>query len=205
MIPGVMTPRIYLVRHGETAWSLSGQHTSRTDIPLTERGEHQARDLGDLLRQQKFSEVWSSPLQRARRTCELAGFAGVMKVEPLLVEWNYGDYEGITTADIRAKNPNWNLFTDGAPNGESPSEISARADQLISRLRTLTTNIALFSHGHFLRVLAARWLGLPVREAQHFLLQTASVSILACEHNNPHEPVIALWNASLELLQPEKR
>jgi probable phosphoglycerate mutase len=204
MIPGVMTPRIYLLRHGETAWSLSGQHTSRTDIPLTERGQQQAHDLGDILRREKFAEVWSSPRQRARRTCELAGFAAIMKTEPLLVEWDYGEYEGITTAEIRAKNPNWNLFTDGCPNGEFPDQISQRADQLISRLRALATDVALFSHGHFLRVVAARWIGLPVVEAQHLLLRTASLSILASEHNNLGEPAIALWNATLDLLHAQK-
>ncbi len=205
MIHGDMTPRIYLVRHGETAWSLSGQHTSLTDIPLTQRGEQQARQLGELLRHEQLSEVWSSPLQRARRTCEIAGFAGMMKIEPALTEWNYGEYEGVTSAEIRTRRPHWNLFADGCPGGESPAQVSQRADSLLPRLRALRGNAAVFAHGHFLRVLAARWIGLCVRDGQHLLLHTASLSILACEHNNPDEPVLALWNAALERLHAMKQ
>jgi len=195
-----MVPRIYLVRHGETAWSLSGQHTSATDIPLTPRGQQQAHRLGELLRATDFVQVWSSPLQRARGTAQAAGFGERMTLEPALTEWNYGQYEGLTSAQIRARRPEWNLFRDGCPGGESPPEISARADEVISRLRAIEGNVAVFSHGHFLRALTARWITLAVGEGQRLLLQTASLSILSCEHNNIDEPVIALWNAGLEYL-----
>jgi broad specificity phosphatase PhoE len=190
-----MLPRIYLIRHGETEWSLSGQHTSRTDIPLTEQGEQDARKLGERLRDLNFSQVFSSPRQRARRTCELTGLAQVAEIEPDLAEWDYGDYEGKRSADILPARPDWNLFRDGCPRGETPAQISDRADRLIVRLRVLDGNVALFSHDHFGRVLAARWIGLPVSEAQHFLLDTASFSILGYEHNLADSPVIALWNA----------
>ena len=191
-----MLPRIYLIRHGETEWSLSGQHTSRTDIPLTEQGEQDARKLGERLRDLNFSQVFSSPRQRARRTCELTGLAQVAEIEPDLAEWDYGDYEGKRSADILPTRPDWNLFRDGCPRGETPAQISDRADRLIGRLRVLDGNVALFSHGHFGRVLAARWIGLPVSEAQRFLLDTASLNILDYEHNHVESPVIALWNAA---------
>ena len=173
---------LYLIRHGETAWSLSGQHTGRTDIPLTEHGEQDARKLAERLRTVKFSRVFTSPLQRARRTCELAGLGEVAEIEPDLVEWNYGDYEGQFSLDTRKKRPDWNLFRDGGPRGESPAQVSKRADRLIARVRALEGNIASFSHGQFGRALAARWIGLPVRQAQHFLLNTASLSVLGYEH-----------------------
>ena len=194
-IPTVLS-HLYLMRHGETAWSLSGQHTGRTDIPLTERGEQDARKLADRLRTVKFSRVFTSPLQRARRTCVLAGLGEVAEIEPDLVEWDYGDYEGQRPADIREARPGWKVFRDGCPGGESPAQVSERADRLIARLRTLEGNIALFSHGHFGRVLAARWIGLQVRQAQHFLLGTASVSILGYEHNLAEAPAIVLWNGA---------
>jgi broad specificity phosphatase PhoE len=187
--------RLYLMRHGETAWSLSGQHTGRTDIPLTEQGEQDARKLADRLSAVKFSRVFTSPLQRARRTCELAGLGGVAEIEPDLVEWDYGDYEGQRPADIRKSRPDWNVFRDGCPGGESPTQVSERADGLIARFRTMEGNIATFSHGHFGRVLAARWIGLQIRQAQHLLLGTASVSILGYEHNRAESPAIVLWNA----------
>lgn len=190
-----MLARIYLIRHGETEWSLSGQHTGLTDIPLTVHGENQAQELGQRLRDISFTHVFTSPSQRARRTCELAGFAPVAETEPDLVEWNYGEYEGQRSADIRGGRPDWNLFRDGCPNGDSPFQISERADRVIARLRVLEGNIAIFSHGHFGRVLAARWIESPVRQAQHLLLSTASISILDYEHNHGDEPVIALWNA----------
>ena len=193
-MPGMLS-RLYLVRHGETAWSLSGQHTGQTDIPLTEQGEQDARNLVAELRAVRFNRVYSSPLQRARRTCELAGLGEVAEIDPDLTEWNYGDYEGQRPGDIRKRQPNWNVFRDGCPSGESPAQVSERADRLIARLRTLEGNIAIFSHGHFGRVLAARWIGLPVRQAQHFLLSTASLSILGYEHNLAEEPAIILWNA----------
>jgi broad specificity phosphatase PhoE len=199
-----MLPRIYLIRHGETEWSLSGQHTSHTDIPLTGRGEDGARELGQRLRDIQFARVLTSPRQRARRTCELAGLGRAREIEPDLAEWDYGDYEGQRSADIRKARPDWNLFRDGCPRGETPAQISDRADRLIARLRVLDGNVALFSHGHFSRVLAARWIGLPVSEAQRFLLDTASLSILGYEHNHVESPVIALWNAgSRDVLERE--
>ena len=189
----LMLSRLYLVRHGETAWSLSGQHTGRTDIPLTEQGEQDARKLAKRLRSVRFSHVFTSPLQRARRTCELAGL--VAEIEPDLAEWDYGDYEGQRPGDIRKGRPGWNVFRDGCPRGESPAQVSERADRLIARLRALQGDIAIFSHGHFGRVLAARWIALRVSRAQHFLLKPASLSILGYEHNLAEMPAIVLWNA----------
>jgi broad specificity phosphatase PhoE len=197
-----MPAQIFLIRHGETAWSKSGQHTGRTDLPLNEQGEQEARTLVARLRATKFSRVFTSPRARARRTCELAGLGAAAEIEPDLAEWDYGDYEGLRTAEILKSRPAWNLFRDGCPHGEMPAQISARADRLITRLRALEGNVALFSHGHFGRVLAARWIGLPVNEAQRFLLGTASLSLLACEHNDVAEPVIALWNAVADEIFP---
>ena len=190
-----MHSRLYLIRHGETAWSLSGQHTGRTDIPLTEQGERDARELAGRLRAVRFSRVFTSPRQRALRTCELAGLGAVAEVDPDLTEWDYGDYEGQHSVEIRKERPDWNLFRNGCPRGESPAQVSDRADHFIARLRTLEGDIAIFSHGHFGRVVAARWIGLPVRQAQHFLLSTASLSILGYEQNLAEEPAIVLWNA----------
>ena len=190
-----MLQRIYLVRHGETEWSLTGQHTGRTDIPLTPRGEEAARELGQRLRGIQFARVLASPRQRARRTCELTGLGPAAEIEPDLMEWDYGDYEGRRSADILKGRPDWNLFRDGCPQGETPAQVSGRADRLIARLRALEGDVALFSHGHFGRVLAARWVGLPVSAAQRLLLDTASLSILGYEHNHVESPVIALWNA----------
>ena len=191
----LMLQRLYLVRHGETAWSLSGQHTGRTDIPLTEQGEHEARELAGRLRGAKFSRVFTSPLQRARRTSELAALNRVAEIEPDLAEWDYGDYEGQRPDEIRKRRPDWNVFRDGCPRGESPTQVSNRADRLIARLRTLEGELAIFSHGHFGRVLAVRWIGLQIEQAQHFLLNTASLSILGYGHNLAEEPAIILWNA----------
>lgn len=191
-----MLTRVYLIRHGETEWSRSSQHTGLTDIPLTAHGENQAQELGKRLRDILFARVFTSPRQRARRTCELAGFASVAETEPDLAEWNYGDYEGQRSVDILKGRPDWNLFRDGCPCGESPAQVSDRADRFIARLRVLEGNVALFSHGHFGRALAARWIGSPVSQAQHLLLCTASISILGYEHNHADEPVIALWNAA---------
>jgi len=190
-----MLSRVYLIRHGETAWSLSGQHTGRTDIPLTARGEHAARELGQRLRDIRFACVLTSPLQRARRTCELAVLPPLAEIEPDLAEWDYGDYEGQRSVDIRKGRPDWNLFRDGCPRGESPFQVSERADRVIARVRAREGTIAVFSHGHFGRVLAARWIGLPLKHAQHFLLNTASLSILGYEHNLAEEAAIVLWNA----------
>jgi broad specificity phosphatase PhoE len=194
-MPSVLS-RLYLIRHGETARSLSGQHTGRTDIPLTEQGEQDARKLAERLHVVRFSRVFTSPLQRARRTCELAGLGEVAEIEPDLTEWDYGDYEGQFSLDTRKKRPDWNLFRDGGPRGESPAQVSERADRLIARVRTLGDNIALFSHGQFGRALAAQGIGLGVGQAQHFVLHTASLSILGYEHNLAEEAAIVLWNAT---------
>jgi len=188
--------RLYLIRHGETEWSLSGQYTGRTDIPLTAHGESAARDVGKRLQNISFTHVLMSPLQRARQTCALAALKQAPEIEPNLTEWNNGDYEGRTPAEIRELQPEWNLFRDGAPNGESPAQISKRVVRLIARLRTLDGNVALFSHGHLCRVLAARWIGLSVEQAERLLLNTASISILSYEHDCSDEPAIALWNSA---------
>jgi broad specificity phosphatase PhoE len=184
---------VYLARHGETAWSLSGQHTGRTDLPLTERGERNARALGERLRGLNFAKVVTSPLQRAARTCELAGFGALAEIDPDLVEWDYGQYEGRRSAEIHAERPDWQLFRDGCPGGESPGMIGARADRVVSRMRAVKGDVLLFSSGHFLRVLAARWLGLDAAAGRYLLLSTASLSVLGYEHN-PAEPAIRLWN-----------
>ena len=184
-------PIVYLARHGETAWSLSGQHTGRTDLPLTERGERNARQLGERLQGLAFAKVFTSPLQRAARTCELAGFGKVAQIDRDLVEWDYGQYEGRRSAEILAENPNWQLFWDGCPGGEKPDQVGARADRVVSRLRAVPGNVLLFSSGHFLRVLAARWLGLEPAIGACLFLSTASLSALGYEHD---WPVIRLWN-----------
>jgi probable phosphoglycerate mutase len=184
-----------LIRHGETEWSRSGRHTGRTDIPLTGQGEHEARTLGVRLRAVGIVRVFTSPMQRARRTCALAGLAVGGDIEPDLAEWDYGDYEGLHSRDIRKARPDWNLFRDGCPGGETPAHVSSRADRLISRLRALDGNIALFSHGHFGRVLAVRWVGLPVIDGQHFSLGTASLSLLGYEPDHAEVPVIVRWNS----------
>lgn len=187
-------PRLHVIRHGETVWSLAGLHTGRTDLPLTPRGEQAARRLAGRLDGIKFTSVLTSPRLRARRTCEFAGLGADAEIEPDLREWDYGDYEGRTTAEILAKHEGWNLFFDGCPGGESPAQVAARADALVDRLRLRRGNVALFSHGHFLRVLAARWVGLPVSAAQHLALGTASLGVLDHEHHRRDNPVIALWN-----------
>lgn len=184
---------VYLARHGETAWSLSGQHTGRTDLPLTERGERNARALGERLRGLAFAKVFTSPLQRAARTCELAGFGSAAETDPDLVEWDYGRYEGRRTAEIHAERPDWQLFRDGCPGGESPGQIGARADRVVGRVRAVNGDVLVFSSGHILRVLAARWLGLDAADGRFLLLSTASLSTLGYEHNQA-EPAIRLWN-----------
>ncbi len=189
-----MMPRIHFIRHGETSWSLAGRYTGQTDLDLTPEGEEMARVLGRRLASSSFNRVFVSPRLRARRTAELAVPGPSLEVEPDLMEWDYGDFEGRASAVIRQQNPEWNLFRDGCPNGESPVQVSARADRLIARVRGLDGNIALVSHGHFGRVLAARWIGLPVAGAGLFLLGPASLSIFDFEHEQPDSPVIALWN-----------
>ncbi len=191
-----MSLHLYLIRHGGTAWSISGQHTGRTDIPLTPLGENEARRLARRLRGIAFTHVLTSPSQRARRTCELAGVEPKAEIEPDLAEWDYGDYEGRRSVDIRKEQPDWDVFRDGCPHGEMPAQISDRADRLIAHLRSLDGNVALFSHGQFGCVLAARWIGLPVIEAQHFQLGTASLSVLGNDPHHPEVPVIALWNTT---------
>ena len=190
---GEPLPVVYLARHGETAWSLSGQHTGLTDLPLTERGEDNARRLGERLRGLSITKVLTSPLRRAVRTCELAGFGAVAEVDKDLVEWNYGQYEGRTSAEIHAERPDWQLFRDGCPGGETPSLIGARADRVVGRVRAVQGDVLLFSSGHILRVLASRWLGLAPGAARYFLLSTASLSALSYEHERSR-PVIRLWN-----------
>jgi broad specificity phosphatase PhoE len=191
-----MAARLILVRHGETEWSRSGQHTGRSDIPLTERGEEQARNLGPCLRDIPFSHVLTSPRQRARRTCELAGLGAAAIVEPDLAEWDYGDYEGKRSADIRKGRPDWNIFCDGCPGGETTAQVSDRADRLIQRLAGFDGDIALIFHGQFGCVVAARWIGMPVVEAQHFAFGPAAISILDHSPNHPDVRVIAMWNAA---------
>ena len=186
-------PVIYLARHGETAWTISHQHTGRTDLPLTPQGEAEATRLGQRLQGLTFAAVLTSPLRRAVRTCELAGFGSAAQIDPDLVEWNYGAYEGRTSAEIHVERPDWELFRDGAPGGESPEQIGARADRVIRRVRAVDGNTLLFSSGHFLRVFAARWLGLEPGSGRYFFLGTASLSALGYEHDHS-DPVIRLWD-----------
>ena len=186
-------PVVYLARHGETAWTISHQHTGLTDLPLTAQGEAEAVRLGERLEGLAFARILTSPLQRAVRTCELAGFGSTAEVEPDLLEWNYGTYEGRTSADIHAERPDWQLFRDGCPGGESPDQIGARADRVVGRLRAIKGEVLVFSSGHFLRVFAARWLGLDASAGRYLLLSTASLSALSYEHNLT-EPAIRLWN-----------
>lgn len=186
-------PQFWLVRHGETAWSLTRQHTGRSDIPLTKGGEEAAQRLGERLSARPFSQIWSSPSQRARRTGELAGFSQRIAIVEDLAEWDYGAYEGRTTKEILADRPDWMLFRDGCPQGETPDDIAARADRVVERLRASTSDILIFSSAHILRVLAARWLGLPAAAGALLILDTASISILGYEHNDA-ERVIRGWN-----------
>lgn len=194
-------PLVYLARHGETAWSRTGQHTGLTDLPLTEQGRAEARELGERLRELSFTRVLVSPLLRAKETCEAVGLGDRAEIEPDLVEWNYGDYEGKRTVEIRTQRPDWQLFRDGCPGGESVAEISARADRLIAKVRAMSENVILFSSGHISRVIAARWLGLDASAGRYFLLTTASLSTLGYEHNLS-EPVIRLWNDSWRATAP---
>lgn len=191
-------PVICLARHGQTAWSRTGQHTGLTDLPLTAPGEQEARQLGKRLSAHTFAKVFTSPLQRAARTCDIAGFGAVAETDPDLVEWNYGKYEGRRSAEIHAEAPNWQLFRDGCPGGEMPAQVGARADRVLSRARAVNGDVLIFSSGHFLRVLAARFLGLEAAGGKLFTLNTASVSLLGFE-NNLSQPVIRLWNDTSHL------
>lgn len=195
--------RLYLIRHGETAWALSGRHTGRTDIALTAHGEDQARELTQRLHGIEFAHVLSSPLHRARQTCELAGMAAAAAIDPDLAEWDYGDYEGQRSVDIRQQRAGWNVFRDGCPNGEMPAQVAERADRLIARLRALDGNIALFSHGQFGCVFAARWIGLPITDAQYFAFDAAALSILGHDPHHPEVAVIDLWNCAPNEIRDE--
>lgn len=193
-----MTLRIYLMRHGETAWSRSGQHTGRADLSLTKNGEAEAQQLGERIRAISFSKVFCSPLIRAKQTCELAGQAAGMLVDHDLTEWDNGDYEGKTHAEIFSVRPDWNLFRDGCPNGEMPADILARTERIVTRLCRFHGNVAVFAHSHLGRVLAARWLGLAVEHAASFLLDTASVSILGFDRKDDSPRSLMLWNSTLQ-------
>ena len=197
-------PLIYLARHGETTWSLSGQHTGLTDLPLTELGERNAQRLGCRLSGIVFESVFTSPLRRARRTCELAGFGAIAEIDPNLLEWNYGDYEGRRSVEIHAERPDWQLFRDGAPGGESPQQVAERADRVVDRLRAVSGNVLIFSSGHFLRVLAGSWIGIEPYEARSLMLSTGSLSILGYEHNL-EQTVIKLWNDTNHLLPSDEQ
>ena len=186
-------PIVYLARHGETPWTISGRHTGRTDLALTARGERNARRLGERLNGLTFQAVFTSPLQRVARTCELAGFGKSARVEPDLVEWDYGDYEGRLSSEVHTERPGWQLFRDGCPGGESPGQVGARADRIIRQVRSRPGNVLIFSSAHFLRVLAARWLGLEPTGGRFFLLSTASLSALSYEHSLS-QPAVRLWD-----------
>ncbi len=188
-------PVIYLARHGETSWSREGRHTGRTDLPLTPQGERNAQRLRERLDGLVFVKSLTSPLQRAKRTCELAGFGEVAEIDPDLVEWNYGDYEGVRTAEVRKKRPGWELFRDGCPNGESPADVAARADRVVARTRAMNGDVLIFSSGHFLRMFAARWLGLEPLFGRYLMLDTGSLSTLTYEHDLC-DPAIRVWNAT---------
>jgi broad specificity phosphatase PhoE len=187
-------PVIYIARHGETPWTLTGQHTGLTDLPLTPQGERNARALADRLTGLTFAKVFTSPLQRAGKTCALAGFGAVAEVDSDLVEWNYGEYEGLRSAEIRARRPDWQLFRDGCPGGESPAQVISRADNVMRRVRAVQGDVLLFSSGHFIRMLAARWIGVePSVHSMSFLLSTASLSAVGYD-GDVSRPVIRLWN-----------
>ncbi len=194
---GSKVKRIYLIRHGETEWTLSGQHTGTTDIPLTQNGRKQAHLLAQKLQSLKFQSVYVSPMQRAKETCAIAGFADQAKEDPLLVEWNYGKYEGITSQEIHQTNPQWNIFLQGAPEGESVADIQRRTEKLLQIYAKTPGNIAIFSHGHILRSLAVRFIELPIAEGRHFSLFPGSISILASENTMP---AIYLWNDIFHLI-----
>jgi broad specificity phosphatase PhoE len=188
------TQSVFVIRHGETEWSLSGQHTGTTDIPLTENGRALARRLGPILAKEAFQVVLTSPFGRARETCELAGLGARAALEPDPKKWNYSDYKGLTSEQIHLKRPGWMVFRDGCPGGESPSQIGARVDRVIARVRAATGDVVLFAHGHVLRVLVARWIGLVPGAGEHFLLDTATLNVLG---NYRGSPAVKVWNAPL--------
>lgn len=188
------SPRLYLARHGDTAWTDSGQHTGRTDLPLNERGEERARQLGEFLRPMSFTRVFTSPLMRASKTCELAGFGVGVEIDRDLVEWDYGSYEGKTTSDILKERPGWELFRDGCPGGEAAGDVADRADRFLARIRDSGGHVLAFSSGHIIRTITARWLGLPPAMGRMFFCEPASVGVLGFEHGCRDEPVLRLWN-----------
>jgi probable phosphoglycerate mutase len=188
-------PRLFLARHGDTAWTESRQHTGRTDLALNERGEYNARQIGERLRKNySFAHIFTSPLQRATKTCELAGFGNRVEIDADLVEWDYGSFEGKRGKEIRKARPGWLLFRDGCPGGESPEDVAARADRFIGRIRDMHDDILAFSSGHTIRMIAARWLGLPPGSGRFFYCRPASVGVLAYEHDSLDEPIIFKWN-----------
>jgi probable phosphoglycerate mutase len=187
-------PKLYLARHGDTAWTDSHQHTGRTDLPLNERGEGHARELGERLQGFSFVRVFTSPLQRAARTCELAGFGAGAEVDHDLIEWDYGRFEGKLTSDVLKERPGWELFRDGCPGGESPQDVAARADRFIARVHDLGGDVLAFSSGHIIRMIAARWLGMPPGAGRVFFCRPASVGVLGFEHDSRDQPILRLWN-----------
>jgi broad specificity phosphatase PhoE len=187
-------PKLYLARHGDTAWTDSHQHTGRTDLPLNERGEEHARQLGELLRGFSFARVFTSPLQRASTTCELAGFRAGAEVDRDLIEWDYGRFEGKLTSDVQKEQPGWELYRDGCPDGESPGDVAVRADRFLARVYGSNGDVLAFSSGHIIRMIAARWLGLPPADGRFFFCDPASVGVLGFEHNSREQPVLRLWN-----------
>jgi broad specificity phosphatase PhoE len=188
--------QLFLIRHGQTAWSLTGQHTGYTDLALTEQGEAEARELAPRLQNIQFSRVLSSPALRAQRTCSLAGLGSGREIDNDLREWNYGDYEGRRSIDILRDRPDWNLWRDGCPNGDTPAQVAARADQLLERLGATDGNIAMFTHGHFGAALAVRWIRLPMINGEHFPLRPAAISILGSVPDHPQVPAILMWNVA---------
>jgi probable phosphoglycerate mutase len=187
-------PKLYLARHGDTDWTDSRRKTCRTDLPLNERGEQRARQLGDRLQQFSFARIFTSPLQRAGRSCALAGFGNVGEIDSDLIEWDYGRFEGKTTADVQKDRPEWELFRDGCPGGESPLDVAQRADRFISRVFAADGDVLAFSSGHIIRMIAARWLGLAPSAGRFFFCRPASIGVLDFEHENKNEPIIGLWN-----------
>jgi len=187
-------PRLFLVRHGDTAWTDARRHTGRTDISLNERGEENARQMGERLREFTFGRVFTSPLQRASKTCELAGFGHVATTNPDLVEWDYGRFEGKLTTDILKEQPGWELFRDGGPGGESPAEVAGRADRFMAVVRESKGDVLGFSSGHIIRMIAARWLAMPPAAGRFFFCRPASLGVLGFEHDNPDEPIVCAWN-----------
>ena len=187
-------PQLFLARHGDTAWTDSHKHTGRTDVALNERGEEHARQIGEQLRRLSFRQVFTSPLQRASRTCALAGFGAGAETDPDLIEWDYGRFEGKRTSEVLTERPGWELFRDGSPDGESPPDVAARADRFIAKVREIGGDVLAFSSGHIIRMIAARWLGLPPATGRFFYCDPASVGVLGFEHNSLDEPLIRVWN-----------